>query len=130
MTAAPAARPARILVVDDEPFIVQLVFDMLTEEGYEVDTAANGALALEQIDRKSYDLVLSDLRMPEMDGLSLYREVERRRPELARRMIFVSGTTEQPEYRNFIEQAGVTILAKPFNLDDLRRITRDRLASP
>ena len=93
------AHPIRILMVDDEPLIAQLVVDVLTTEGYEVDTAASGLLALDRIKEGSYDLILSDLRMPDLDGFAFYHELERRRPELVRRMIFISGTTEHPEYQ-------------------------------
>ncbi len=119
---------SRILVVDDEPFIVQLVADMLSEEGYQVDTAANGLLALEQIQQHPYDLILSDLRMPALDGLALYRELEQKWPDLLRRIIFVSGTLEQPEYRSFLKETGVPILPKPFDLDELRQLAERHLA--
>jgi CheY-like chemotaxis protein len=122
------AGSSRILVVDDEPFIVQLVADMLSDEGYDVDTAANGLLAIEQIRQRSYDLILSDLRMPALDGLALYRELENHWPDLVRRIVFVSGTIEQPEYRTFLEETGVPVLPKPFDLDELRELTERRLA--
>lgn len=121
-------RPARILVVDDEPLIADMMVDMLTAEGYQVDTAANGRLALEKIGEQSYELILSDLLMPELDGFELYRELERCRPDLLRRMIFVSGTTEQ--YRGFLEESRVPILPKPFELEDLRQITERALSGP
>ena len=123
-----AGASSRILVVDDEPFIVQLVADMLSEEGYKVDTAANGLLALEQIRQHPYDLILSDLRMPALDGLALYRELEQNWPDLLNRIIFVSGTIEQPEYRSFLKETGVPILPKPFDLDELRLLTERHLA--
>ncbi|HEV8441181.1 MAG TPA: response regulator [Methylomirabilota bacterium] len=123
-------RSNQILVVDDEPFIAQLVADMLSAEGYSVDTAANGLAALRQIDEHAYDLILSDLRMPHLDGLALYRELEWRRPELLRRMIFVSGTVEQPEYQKFLEETGVPVLPKPFDLDELRRLAAQLLSPP
>ncbi len=119
-------RPTRILVVDDEPLIADMMVDMLTAEGYHVDTAANGRLALEKIKQQSYELILSDLLMPELDGFELYRELERCRPDLLRRMIFVSGTTEQ--YRRFLEETGVPILPKPFELEDLRQLTERALS--
>ena len=120
---------SRILVVDDEPFIVQLIFDMLSDEGYVVDTAANGRLALEQIRQRPYDLILSDLRMPDLDGLALYRELEQSWPELLCRIVFVSGTIEQPEYRSFLQDTGVPVLPKPFDLDQLREVTARHLAA-
>ena len=122
MTDAPPL-VTHILVVDDEPLITSLVADLLEADGHEVDTAANGRLALEQIERRSYDLILSDLRMPELDGLALYRELERRQSDLLPRMVFISGTLEHPEYKSFLEQTGVPVLSKPFDLEDLRRFT-------
>lgn len=129
MTLIAAGRPTRILMVDDEPLIVQLVVDLLTAEGYEVDTAADGLRALEQIEHGSYDLILSDLRMPGLDGFALYHELERRRPDLLGRMIFISGTTEHPEYRTFLDETRVPMLSKPFHLEDLRRLTTQSLAA-
>ncbi len=122
-------RSPQVLVVDDEPFIVELLADALAAEGYEVDTAADGVLALDRISRRSYDLILSDLRMPGMDGLALYRELASRRPDLVRRMIFISGTSAQPEYRGFLEQTGVPVLPKPFRLEELLRLTRRLLSA-
>ena len=123
-----AGGSSRILVVDDEPFIVQLVADMLSEEGYHVDTAANGLLAIEQIEQHPYDLILSDLRMPALDGLALYRELEQKWPDLLQRIIFVTGTIDQPEYRSFLKETGVPILGKPFDLDELRELAERDLA--
>ena len=65
------ARRACILVVDDEPLVAALMADTLGLEGYEVETAKNGREALEKIATRSYDAVLSDLRMPELDGVGL-----------------------------------------------------------
>ncbi len=123
------AQPIRILMVDDEPLIAQLVVDVLTTEGYEVDTAASGLLALDRIKEGSYDLILSDLRMPDLDGFALYHELERRRPDLVRRMIFISGTTEHPEHQKFLDEAVVPILSKPFHVEDLRRLAEQSLSA-
>ncbi len=113
--------PARILVVDDDPFVRRLIDDALTSQGYEVDTAVNGREGLERIIAQPYDLIMSDLRMPELDGIGLYREVERRRPELVARIVFVSGTTELPEYTLFLRHNSVPVLSKPFRVEILFR---------
>jgi two-component system NtrC family sensor kinase len=116
-----------ILVVDDEPFIAQLIADVLTAEGYAVDTASGGLAALERIGRRAYDLVLSDLRMPELDGLGLYRELERRCPDLARRFVFITGTTEHTDYHDLIQGVAAPVLTKPFDLLELQRVAREML---
>ena len=95
------ARRACILVVDDQPLVAALIADLLALEGYEVETAKNGREALEKIAGRSYDLILSDLQMPELDGVGLYHELERQRPSLLPRLAFVSGSTEVPEYASF-----------------------------
>jgi len=111
---------ARILVVDDDPGVRPLIADILTLDGHEVDTAENGREALDRIAARRYDLIMSDLRMPELDGVGLYRELERQRPDLLRRVAFVTGTTEPPEYQRFLADTGVPVLHKPFNIADLQ----------
>jgi CheY-like chemotaxis protein len=110
----------RILVIEDEPSVAQMMIDVLEADGHEVETAANGVLALEKIQERSYDVILSDLRMPDLDGVGVYRALERRRPALLSRLIFITGSTEQPEYRDFLAQTSVPVLAKPFNVLDLQ----------
>jgi len=119
--------PPRVLVVEDEIRVAQMMAEVLEAEGYEVDTAGNGLLALEKIEAHDYDLILSDLRMPELDGLGLYRELERRQPTLLSRVLFVSGTTDVPEYHRFLAETAAPVLAQPFALVDLQQVTRQML---
>lgn len=123
-----APERAQILVVDDESIIAQLIADVLTSEGYDVDTAPHGLAALENLERRTYDLILSDLRMPELDGLGFYREIERRRPDLLRRFVFITGTSEHADYQGFIDDVKVPVLTKPFDMSELQRVARDILA--
>ena len=118
------ARRICILVVDDEPLVAAIMADILGLEGYEVETAKNGREALEKIAARSYDLILSDLQMPELDGVGLYHELERQQPSLLPRLAFVSGSTEVPEYASFCEQTAVTLLGKPFGVADLHRLVQ------
>ena len=118
------ARRICILVVDDEPVVAAIMADILGLEGYEVETAKNGREALEKIAARSYDALLSDLRMPELDGVGLYRELEQQHPSLLPRLAFVSGTTEPPEYASFLERTGATVLSKPFAVADLHRLVQ------
>lgn len=116
--SAGGVRPS-VLVVDDESIIAQLVADLLDGEGYEVETASDGRAALDRLAQRSYDAVLSDLRMPELDGLGLFRAIEQRHPELLRRFVFITGTSAQDEYQGFIDDAKVPVLTKPFDVADL-----------
>ncbi len=125
-----SARRPHVLVVDDESVIAQLVADVLAEEGYAVDTAPNGLAALATLASGSYDLVLSDLRMPELDGVGLYRELEKQHPGLLRRFVFITGTCEHADYQSFIEETKVPVLTKPFDMADLQRLAREVLSLP
>jgi two-component system NtrC family sensor kinase len=118
------ARRAYILVVDDEPLVAAVMADTLGLEGYEVETAKNGREALEKIAARPYDAILSDLRMPELDGVGLYRELEQQHPRLLPRLAFVSGTTEPPEYASFLKRTGATVLSKPFGVTDVHRLVQ------
>jgi PAS domain S-box-containing protein len=126
----PPAQGKAILIIDDEPGIVSALAYLLRRDGYQVDTASNGRLALEQLQRRAYDLILCDLRMPELDGPGLYRELEGRLPHLLPRVIFLTGDTLSPEAREFLEQAGVIRLNKPFRAAEVRRIVRRALQAP
>jgi CheY-like chemotaxis protein len=123
---APAAqtRRNRILVVDDAPLVTLLIAETLALNGHEVDTAKNGREALEKVSACAYDVILTDLRMPELDGVGLYRELDQQHPSMLRRMAFVSGTTEPVEYASFLEETGVPVLLKPFAIDDLQRLVQ------
>jgi CheY-like chemotaxis protein len=125
----PPSPRTRVLVVEDQPTVAQIIAEVLGADGHEVETAANGLLALDKIEARPYDLIISDLRMPELDGVGLYREIKRRQPALLSRFLFVSGTADQPEYRRFLAESAVPILAKPFALGDLLQLTRQVLSA-
>jgi hypothetical protein len=71
----------RILVVDDEPDVAAVLVDLLRSEGHEVDAVLDGGAALERIAARRYDLILSDTKMPGMDGQAFFVEMQRRHPE-------------------------------------------------
>jgi signal transduction histidine kinase len=107
-------RGRRALVVDDEPDVVHLVATLLRETGWEVDVAASGRSALERLRRRRYDLVVSDIRMPDGTGEDFYRAALAEHGEQATRFLFITGDTANPEAWRFIEQARVPVLEKPF----------------
>jgi PAS domain S-box-containing protein len=113
------AERSRILVVDDESEVAELIRDLLESAGHEVAVAESGAVALELLDTARFDAIVSDLRMPDMDGAELWREVGRLHPALARRMMFITGDTLSPGARDFLGATGCPRLDKPFSKADL-----------
>jgi DNA-binding NtrC family response regulator len=118
---------ARILVVDDEPGIAGVLTEVLQLDGHVVETVGNGEAALEKLAIGGYDLILSDIRMPDLDGPALYREVERLHPDQLGRFIFLTGDVMSPETSQFLLQTAVPCLSKPFTLEMVRQVVQRAL---
>lgn len=118
----------RILVVDDEPAILYLTERILKRQSFEVETAPHGAAALELLARASFDLIISDLDMPEMDGLTLWQEVQQRWPNTAPAMLLMTGS--HPDNSSFLycQQNNIPFLNKPFTLEELSHSVSNLLA--
>ena len=124
-TSAPLQ--ARVLVVDDEVELADVMREMLEGAGHEVATAESGAVALELLATARFDAIVCDLRMPDMDGAGLWREVSARHPQLACHMLFVTGDTLSPDAREFLRRARCAALDKPFLKADLLARVADLL---
>ena len=112
----------RVLVVDDQTPVRELVATVLASDGHSVETARDGADALRLLDSsKRYDLIVSDLKMPGLDGPSLYLELTRQWPDTRPHLLFISGFVDSPEYSGFLQGTQVQVLLKPFAVDDLSR---------
>lgn len=112
----------RVLVVDDQTPVRELVAAVLASDGHSVETARDGTDALRLLDgAKPYDLIVSDLKMPGLDGPSLYLELTRRWPDTRPHLLFISGFVDSPEYAGFLQGTQVQVLLKPFAVDDLSR---------
>jgi signal transduction histidine kinase len=120
-------RSKRILVAEDDAQVADMIAEMLALDEHRVDIAANGAIALAKLRTNRYDLVLCDLRMPELDGPGLYRTLEHERPDLCRRFIFVTSDTLSPDLAAFLESTGRSRLDKPIILQDLSHLVQSRL---
>jgi two-component system NtrC family sensor kinase len=109
----------RILVVEDEASLSEMICEALSAEGHQVDRAGDGVTASKKVKEGSYDLIISDLKMPNMGGRELYDAVHRMDPDLARRIIFSTGDSVSADTQAFFRQIGNPYLTKPFNLRDL-----------
>jgi two-component system NtrC family sensor kinase len=123
-----AVRGASVLVVEDERALAAAVVETLTDAGLKVDHAGDGEEALARVRQKTYDVVICDLKMPRVDGMTLYRAIAAATPALARRVIFVTGDVAGTDAERFLDDSGCRWLAKPFRLADLLRAVRETLA--
>jgi two-component system NtrC family sensor kinase len=111
-----------ILVVDDEPEIREMLTEVLTRARHRVVNASSGREALEHLSREPFDVILTDMRMPDTDGLALYEEIKRRFPAQAQQVVFVTGDTLTAKLRDFAARSGCPVIEKPFLPSEVRRI--------
>jgi CheY-like chemotaxis protein len=116
-----------VLVVEDEPALAAAVCEALTDAGFAVDRAGDGEEALRCVGAKSYDLIVCDLKMPKIDGIRFYQKLAPTSPDVARRVIFVTGDVAGTDAESFLQESGCRWLAKPFRLGDLLRTAREIL---
>jgi CheY-like chemotaxis protein len=126
-TSGDSVQGACILVVEDEAPLAVAVADALRDAGYTVEHAGDGEQALQKVRAKSFDLVICDLKMPRLDGKAFFRLLTAMRPDMARRVLFVTGDVAGPDAEGFLEQSGCRWLAKPFRLADLLRAVKEGL---
>ena len=112
-------RKARVLVVDDEPVVREFVSQVLSAEGYEVDTAGNAEEALERVRSRRYRLILLDIKMPGTSGIELYQQFRSLIPALARRTLFITGDVMGASTRDFLTRTRAPYIAKPFDASKL-----------
>ena len=127
-SALPPIGAKAILVVDDEVEIAGVLAEALERLGHHVEVASGGGRALELLTQRAYDLVISDTKMPGVDGVALYGEIARRFPVLRERVVFLTGDVLDPEKRAFIERTGAPFLTKPFDVQEVRRVVHQVLA--
>jgi CheY-like chemotaxis protein len=117
-----AAPRGAAVVVDDEADLADALARMLRAEGYEVTTAASGREARALLANRDVDLIVSDIRMPEMDGPALFAWLQSERPELAARVAFVTGDTLGVDAVRFLARSGRPVMEKPFTRASVKRL--------
>ncbi len=126
-SAPVAPSGAAVLIVEDEAALAEAVSEVLREAGYVVDRAADGEEALTKTGARRFDLVICDLKMPKVDGRTFYRALAGAAPDLARRVVFVTGDVAGTDAEQFLRETGCAWLAKPFRLGDLLATVRNCL---
>lgn len=113
----------RILIVDDDEIVAQLMKEILQGQGFETEVARDGMEGLEKIKKNEYDVIISDCYMPQMRGDKLYIEVQKLSQDLAKRIIFITGNIN-----DFIISTGNRFLVKPISHKQLIDVVNDLIA--
>src|SRR5262249_10524323 len=116
---------ARVLIVDDEKSMRDLLSITLEKEGYDVETAAGGELAIEMLHREMVDAVITDLRMPKVDGLQVLRAAKESSPDIA--VIVVTAVASTETAVEAMKLGAYDYLTKPFKLDEVNLILKNGL---
>ncbi len=119
------SRAMTCLVVDDEPHLRSILMRLLTSEGFACREAGSGRAALEELGRAPADLVVSDIRMPEMDGIQLLAELRARWPDTA--VVMVTAVSDVASATNCLTQGALDYVAKPFQVEDVGARVRQAL---
>jgi two-component system NtrC family sensor kinase len=115
-----AHRDLRVLVVDDEPHILHYMRATLETWGHSVHVAEDGAEAITLMRTEPFDIIITDIRMPNLGGREMYEALRAERPDLASRVVFSTGDTVRGDTLAFLESLGRPYLRKPFSLGQLR----------
>ena len=110
----------KILIVDDDQDICETLSDILDEEGYDVVTACDGQEALEKIRQGSFNLVITDIKMPIMDGMALLKEIEKSHTDIE--VIVITSYGNEGQQVEAARLGAYEYLNKPLNLDQLKNI--------
>jgi len=111
-----------VLIVDDDSDIRETLAEILEYAGYSVETVASGEDAIARLEHAAYDAIVSDLRMPGMTGVELFRWLQRNHAALVARFVLVTGDNLDSMQDSFLSENLVPVLAKPFAPSDVRRI--------
>jgi signal transduction histidine kinase/CheY-like chemotaxis protein len=119
----------KILVIDDEEPILQMIRENLLRNGYEADVANDGETGLRQLKQNNYDVVFCDWKMPGLTGRQVYESLRATNPDLCQRVVFITGDVINEPMREFLEKEERLCLAKPFTLGEFRDAIKTVLAA-
>jgi len=123
------AAKKHILIVEDEPTVAELISEVMIDDGHRVDILLDSRAALGKLDGNKYSLVICDLKMPYVDGPSLYRSLVRRANPMQHKLLFVTGDTMGARTIEFLKSSGLPYLAKPFLVEELKEAVHKALAA-
>jgi two-component system NtrC family sensor kinase len=116
-----------ILLVDDEEDLLDVMAQALLTDGHLVESALSGEAALDKLKEMAYDMIIADVRMPGIDGPTLYELIRQRHPKLADHLLFITGDIMSSDVRSFLEESKVPYLGKPFDLEEFSALVNQML---
>lgn len=122
---ASVPRKRHVLIVDDDARLAQFLKKLLELHGYEAEVATDGVVALKHVLHQHTDVVLCDLQMPLLEGDLFYATVERVKPALARRFVFITGMADDPHFHAFVTSVDAPVLQKPVPMEKLVAVVED-----
>ena len=132
------ARPARavepwhkgrVLVVDDDEEVAHTLADVLRMSGHEVDTVYSGEQGVERLSQNDYDVIISDVRMPGLDGPGLLRAIRDTQHDLDKRFLFMTGDTLGVDLSPLVDETGITVIEKPLDPSAVAEMVAERLSA-
>ena len=114
------SEPLKVLLLDDEPIVGKRLKPALTKIGCEVEVFEDSRRALERIDQIDFDIVITDIRMDEVDGIEILEHVRQKSPRT--KVIMITGYAMMSLAKKAMEKGAFDFIAKPFKPDDLRRV--------
>jgi DNA-binding response OmpR family regulator len=114
----------KILLVEDEESIRMFCERVLIDEGFVVDLVANGQAGKEKIEAQKYDLHIFDIKMPLMSGMELFNWLKKTYPQIAKRVMFITGSVIGEDTGQFLQTSGRPVLYKPFSIDELKNMVQ------
>ncbi|MBI4501230.1 MAG: response regulator [Gemmatimonadetes bacterium] len=119
-----------VLIVEDEPVVRSVMATILTRAGYTITAVENGEAALAAVHARRYRAIVCDVKMPVVDGLQLYEQLESLHPALASRVIFVTAVARAPKVAEFLNDTGRPVFEKPYELKALVLAVADLVNRP
>ncbi len=109
-----------MMVVDDEPIVGKRLKQIFEKAGYNTEVFIKGRLALEDLEKNSYDIIVTDLKMDEVDGMKILKEAREKNPNI--KVIIITAYAEMETAKEAFKKGVFDFIAKPFRIDHLRKV--------
>ncbi len=114
-----------IMIIDDEPIVGKRLKRLLQKDGYEVETFTRGSVAVEELERKSFDIILTDLKMGRVDGIQVLEIAKRKNPDT--KVIIISGLAKVELVVEAFKKGAFGFVIKPFKIEELKKTIKEAL---